>query len=112
MSYDDVPLPFRALVECSPDLIAFFGLDGRVRYINDAGRALVGMPTDLDVTTTVVSDYLAEGVEASFVTRRPELLGSGTIAATNVLRHWQGGEPIPVDQSTFVVRGDDGEPVA
>jgi diguanylate cyclase (GGDEF)-like protein/PAS domain S-box-containing protein len=105
-------MPFEALVASSPDLIAFFGLDGTVDYLNDAGRALVGLPDDVDVTTTVISDYVLPGRQAQVMSRQAELLEHGMIATKNVLRHWQGGDPIPVDQSTFLVRADTGAPVA
>ncbi len=48
---------FRALVETSSDFIAIAGLDGAVRYLNPAGRALVGM-MERDVSQTTISDYL------------------------------------------------------
>ena len=45
---------FQALVEASEDFIAIATVEGQVIYMNPAGRRMVGVPDDLDVTTTTV----------------------------------------------------------
>ena len=57
---NDELLRFQSLVETSGDFIAIAALDGRVIYVNPAGRRLVGLDPDLDVTTTTIADYLTE----------------------------------------------------
>ncbi len=99
---DDL-LPFRALVETSSDFIAIAGLDGAVRYLNPAGRALVGMSPDVDVTTTTIRDYLtAEGIERSERIEQPAVVAHG---------HWEGrstlgrsdGTSLPVEIASFLM---------
>ena len=109
----DELLPFRALVETSRDFIAIAGLDGGVRFVNPAGRALVAMPPDVDVTTTTVRDYLtADGVERSERIEQPAVVAHG---------HWEGestlkrsdGTAIPVEIASFLMfHPATGEPFA
>ena len=57
---------FEALVHASPDFLALADIEGRVQFVSVAGRRLVGMPDDVDVTTTTIADYLTEeGMAAS-----------------------------------------------
>lgn len=94
---------FQSLVETSGDFIAIAGLDGAVRYVNPAGRQLVGFSEDTDVTSTKIRDYLTpEGVERSEQVEQPAVVAHG---------HWQGistlrtasGDPIPVEISSFLM---------
>jgi PAS domain S-box-containing protein len=47
------------LVDTTPNLIALADPDGRLRYMNPAGRELVGIAPDVDVTKLPPSDYTA-----------------------------------------------------
>ena len=104
---------FKALVEASTDFIAIANLDGTVRYVNPPGRALIGMPPDVDVTKTTIADYLTpEGLKASLEIEQPAVVAHG---------HWEGestlrilrGDPIPVAIASFLVRDSQtGEPFA
>ena len=106
-------LQFRALVETSRDFIAIAGLDGAVHYVNPAGREMVGMSSDVDVTTTTIADYLTpDGMARSERLEQPAVIEHG---------HWEGestlkrvaGPPIPVQISSFLMRDPEtGEPFA
>ncbi len=104
---------FRALVDASSDFIAIAGLDGHVRYLNPAGRALVGIPPDLDVTTTTISDYLTpEGLERSERIEQPAVIEHGRWQGESTLKR-AGGPPVPVEISSFLVPDPEtGEPFA
>ncbi len=106
-------LPFRALVETSSDFIAIAGLDGAVRYLNPAGRALVEMDPDIDVTTTAIQDYLtAEGIEASERVEQPAVVEHGRWEGESTLRRADGAS-IPVEISSFLMHHPEtGEPFA
>jgi PAS domain S-box-containing protein len=103
---------FKALVEASPDFIAIADLDGTVRYLNPPGRAMVGVPTDVDVTTTTIADYLTtEGLVASVEVEQPAVVQHGHWEGESTLRHWQGGPPVPVAIASFLMRdAETGEP--
>jgi PAS domain S-box-containing protein len=104
---------FAALVEASPDFIAIANMDGSVRYLNPAGRRMVGMPPDLDVTRTSIPDYLtAEGLVASQQVEQPAVVAQGHWEGESTLRHQQG-HAIPVEISSFLMRDvETGEPFA
>ncbi len=105
---------FEALVEASSDFIAIAGLDGRVLYVNPAGRALIGMGADVDVTTTTIADYLTpEGLIASAEIEQPAVLRDGHWSGQTTLRDLRGGPPIKVAVSSFLMSdAATGEPFA
>ncbi len=97
-------LLFQSLVETSGDFIAIAGLDGQVSYVNPAGRRLVGLPDDTDVTTTSIADFLTEqGLQASIEVEQPAVLARGHWEGESTLRHLRGGPPIPVAISSFLM---------
>ena len=104
---------FRALVEASSDFIAIAGLDGRVRYVNPAGRALVGLAPEVDVTTTTIRDYLTpDGIERSERIEQPAVIEHGRWHGESTLKR-ASGPPVPVEISSFLVPDpESGEPFA
>jgi PAS domain S-box-containing protein len=104
---------FRALVEASRDFIAIAGMDGVVRYVNPAGRELIGLPAETDVASTRIADYFTpeELVHARDV-ELPAVLEEGHWEGLSSLRH-SGGEVVPVEVSSFVMREEtSGSPFA
>lgn len=103
---------FRSLVEASSDFIALAELDGTVRYLNPAGRRMVGMAQDADVATTSISDYLTEeGLRASIEVEQPAVVAHGEWRGESSLRDLRGGPPIPVTINSFLIRRPEtGEP--
>lgn len=96
---------FRALVEAAPQFIAIAGLDGRVQYVNPGGRAMTGMPDDVDITATTIADYLTpEGLLASEQVEQPAVLAHGHYEGETTLKHWPTGSGIPVQVASFLVR--------
>ena len=104
---------FQALVEASGDFIAIAGLDGQVTYVNPAGRAMVGLSADTDVTDTTIEDYLTpEGLERSLRVEQPAVRERGAWEGESTLRHHGGKPPIPVEIASFLMRDlATGEPI-
>ncbi len=104
---------FRALVDASSDFIAIAGLDGSVRYLNPAGRSMVGLSEDLDVSTTSIRDYLTpDGIERSERIEQPAVMRDGRWHGESTLR-CADNSAIPVEIASFVVPDPDtGEPSA
>lgn len=103
---------FRALVEASGDFIAMAALDGSVFYVNPAGRAMVGLAPDAEVTTTKIADYLTpEGLEASIRVEQAAVREQGHWEGESTLRDRKGGPPIHVAIASFLMY-DRGEPFA
>jgi PAS domain S-box-containing protein len=104
---------FQALVENSGDFIAMASPDGRVLYVNPAGRTLVGLE-DRDVDAMSITDFLTpEGLAASIEIEQPAVMTSGRWSGQSTLRDQRGGPPIPVAISSFLMREPDtGRPFA
>ncbi len=104
---------FRSLVEASRDFIAIAGLDGAVRYVNPAGRELIGLPADTVVTSTRISDYLTvDGLQRSQEIEQPAVVEHGHWEGVSTLRHVDG-DAIPVEVSSFLMQDEEsGEPFA
>ncbi len=104
---------FQALVEASVDFIAIAGLDGKVEYLNPAGRAMVGLAPDTDVTDTTIADYLTpEGLEQSVAVEQPAVRAQGSWEGESTLRHFDGRPPIPVAIASFLMHDlATGEPI-
>ena len=103
---------FSSLVEASSDFIALAGVDGRVQYVNPAGRAMIGMDADTDVTTTTIADFLTEeGLRASVEVEQPAVIAEGHWEGESTLRDLRGGPPVPVAINSFLMRHpESGEP--
>ena len=110
---DDERLKFQALVETSGDFIAIAGMDGRVAYLNPAGRRMIGMSPTEDVTRTSIPDYLTEeGLRASVEVEQPAVVSQGHWEGESTLRH-RDGHAIPVEISSFLMHHpESGEPLA
>ena len=105
---------FEALVHASPDFIAIAGIDGKVSFLNAAGRRLVGMPDEVEITQTTITDYLTpEGVEASLRFEQSAVVAQGRWSGETTLRDWRDDSAIPVSVTSFLVTDvGTGEPLA
>lgn len=99
---------FSSLAHSSPDFVAIADNDGRVTFLNEAGRKLVGVPSEVEVTDTMASDYQVisddrpgeQDVKDWLPVVVPYWSGRGA------LRDWRGGAPIPVSVRSFWVYDD------
>lgn len=96
---------FESLVRSSPDFIAIADLDGRVTFVNDAGRRLVGLPDDVELTNLRAAQLWSTETDAAAEPDRPadSPAGHGWWHGLSTLRPWDGGTEIPVLATTFVV---------
>ncbi|MBD0334845.1 MAG: PAS domain S-box protein [Cyanobacteria bacterium Co-bin13] len=93
------------IVENSPDFVATADLDGQLRYLNPAGRALVGLEPTAPIHQLNGTDFhLPE--RKSFMENQllATLLEQGVWQGETLLRHFQTGELISVYQTAFVNR--------
>ena len=105
---------FAALVQSSPDFVAIASLEGVVEFVNEAGRALIGLAPDVDVGTTSVPDYFTpESRVLSEEEERPAVLREGVWRGVATLRDWRDDSGIPVEAVSFVLRDPvTGQPAA
>ncbi|HEU4951976.1 MAG TPA: ATP-binding protein [Holophagaceae bacterium] len=98
-------LRFRALIENNPDFVAMADLEGRVTYLNPAGRRLVGLPSQEAARSLSIRDFLTEeGLQRSRDIEVPAVKAQGHWTGESSLRHFETGEVIPVEISSFLVR--------
>lgn len=94
------------LVENSTDVIAMAGLDGKLRFVNAAGRALVGLGAGEIGHLTPEDFFIVDWAKHAEVVR-----AQGSRQGEGVLRHLVTGELIPMQVSTFLVRDALGQPM-
>ena len=103
---EDRAKAFVALVQNSTDYISMASFEGRVLFVNAAGRALVGLAVDRDVTLMTLADF-----RAPKFSHAAEVLATGSWTGELELRHFQTGEVIPTHATSFLVRDDRGKPL-
>ena len=102
---------YEAVVHGGPDFIAFASADGKVQFVNESGRRLVGLDGVTDLGERLVADFLPEAAEAAR-DELADLLRTGSWTGVSTLRDWRGGPPIPVAVTSFVARHvETGEPI-
>ena len=99
---------FEALVQHSGEFIAMASLEGRVLFINDAGKKLLGLDPDVDVSQLLLPTFHTDqGLERATLIRQ-----HGRWQGPGQLRHVHTGELIDTQVSSFLVRDEHGEPFA
>jgi PAS domain S-box-containing protein len=105
---EDQATRFEALIQHSGEFIAMASLDGRVLFINQAGKKLVGVEPDVDVTLLELPAFhTPDGLKRAEVIR-----AKGRYQGPGQLRHLITGELIDTQVSSFLVRDAQGEPFA
>jgi len=104
----------RTLVENSVDLMAILGLNGKNLYINDAGKELLGIDADADVTQIPIAQFhTPEQLEFVTSTLIPAVMNTGRWSGQFAIRNCRTGEIIPLYNNCH--RIDDirtGQPIA
>ncbi|HET7542385.1 MAG TPA: ATP-binding protein [Polyangiaceae bacterium] len=99
---------FESLIQHSAEFIAMASLDGRVLFINQAGKRLLGIEPDADVTKLELPAFhTPDGLKRADVIR-----AQGMYRGPGQLRHLRTGELIDTQVSSFLVRDEQGEPFA
>ncbi|HET8622461.1 MAG TPA: PAS domain S-box protein, partial [Gemmatimonadales bacterium] len=96
---------FVSLVENSGDFIAMASLDWRLVYLNQAGRALVGLDSETLVTGTAVPDLWDPDTRLTVQQEvLPRIAAGQSWTFDGRLRHARTGEPVEVECSAFGIR--------
>ncbi len=104
---------FMSLVENSTDLIGIASLDGKVFYLNPAGRKLVGLDGQEAAGKTRIQDYSQEEDVPTLQKMVESLQKKGTWRGEARIRHFRTGMPVPVEMHAFVIRdAKTGQPIA
>jgi len=104
---------FVALLENSGDFIGMASLEGKPFYLNRAGRDLVGLGREIDVSTTTICEYYNDETAALVQnTGIPATFATGGWAAEANLRHFATHALIPVHMHTILVKDSKtGQPI-
>ncbi len=99
-----------AILEATSDYVGIADMTGQMVYINRAGREMLGVPVDTDITRSTIADQLAPAThDIVFNHAMPQLLRAGCWRGEIELRH-NGGQTIPVSNVSVVLPGVDGQP--
>ncbi len=71
---------FRAIAERSSDVVVVSDRDGRFRYLNPAGRALLGLPADADPAIRTVAHHLTRPGRRAAAAARAAAEEDGSVA--------------------------------
>src|SRR5690606_8234521 len=88
---------FFELAEASLDFVSLFDLDGTLRFLNRAGRALVGLDPDTDVHVLRLADFHpTDALERLLREIRHSVERQGHWQGETRFRHFRTGAEIPV----------------
>ena len=99
-----------AVLDATPDFVAIASPEGKLSYLNEAGRQLLGLPPGFKLSAACLSDLLSEQLAS-------RLLGDAFPAACRD-GHWlgevalsggDGTEPVPLSQLVVAQRDEQGE---
>lgn len=94
-----------AAIESSLDFIATATADGKVTYVNAAGRQMVGLDDMEQVRRTVIPNYFTEE-DAAFALQHilPIVMRDGKWEGDFRFRHMKTGQTVPIFYSVFIVK--------
>jgi len=103
-----------SLVGTSGDYMAVLSLEGQLEYMNPAGRQLIGLAADTDVTPFSVADlYTPEGLTKIRTEVEPALFREGRWSGTTYLQHFKSRALIPVRLNAVLMKDPiSGQPIA
>ncbi|MEH2126367.1 AAA family ATPase [Nostoc sp.] len=94
-----------ALVQTSTDFIGIATLTGQAIYLNTAGRQLVGLDSNAEISNFYMRDFHAsedfERIEQEIL---PRVMQQGVGYGECNFRHFQTGELIPTDYLLFTIK--------
>jgi PAS domain S-box-containing protein len=92
------------IVEQSTDFIGVGDMEGRVQWVNEAGRRLLGLERQEDVTRYQLRDFFLPE-DRPFVASHiaPTFLNGGRWEGEFRFRHFQTGEAIPAQYNAFAL---------
>lgn len=96
-----------SILDATPDFVSMCDRDGRVFYLNPAGRKLIGLGEGDQVTHTYIYDYHPEWVRRLFSEVLPQAMRAGVWSGETALLHRDGHE-IPVSQVIVCHKAPDG----
>lgn len=102
-----------SLVESSSDFIGIATPEGRVLFVNPAGRRIVGADEDQDFSDATIFDFLAGPDRDRFAHETlPRILDEGHWEGETSFRNFANNDAIPMWQHIFFIKEDAGSRIA
>lgn len=121
-AFDDITARKRAeeeqeklvsLAENSTDFIGIASMDGQATFVNRAGRKVVGLGLDDDVTQFTIDDFLPESERNRMHDAiLPQLRRDGQWEGEILFRNFRPGQAIPMWQHIFFITNGSGRRMA
>ncbi|MGA7949033.1 MAG: EAL domain-containing protein [Thiobacillaceae bacterium] len=97
-----------AILEATTDFVATADADGKLLYLNQAGRRLLGRTAENDIAGMPLADCHSEqGIQRLLQEALPRAAADGVWVGENTL-HGMLGQEVPVSQVVLAHRGNDG----
>ena len=101
-----------SFIDSFDGFVGMSDMGGNMLYINPAGRRIVGLDPDLDISGRAISDFQPpEEAQMLFEDALPVATEKGAWTGESWLTH-ADGHLIPVAQTFFIIRDDRGQPRA
>ena len=98
---------FERIVRQASDFIGIADEHGRVVFLNDAARAMVGLDVKAPLPSEVI-EYIADEDRSLFREQIAPVVRAGEACEREIrLRHFGGGENVPALYTMFPIRDDD-----
>jgi PAS domain S-box-containing protein len=97
-----------AILENTTDLVSFSDADGVIRYINPAGRLMLGIPLEEDVTGSKITDWHSPDAAAELLATALPLARSGGSWRGETRLLARDGSEIPISQVILAHSDSDG----
>jgi PAS domain S-box-containing protein len=102
-----------SLVENATDFIGIASPEGQVVFVNKAGRGLVELGPDKDLTSLTIYDFVAEPERDRYREEvLPQLRRNGHWEGEVLFRNFQTGKVVPTSHHTFFITSADGTRIA
>ena len=96
------------ILDATSDLVAVISPDFKLRYLNAAGRRLLGIGDDEPLDRFHSAQFVADADEEARQRRMREATDAGVLELDRTLRRTDG-TTVPVSQVLVIHKGDDGE---
>lgn len=96
-----------AIIKNSPGFVGLATMDGKALYLNDAGRKLVGLSSEEDITGLSITDFFGEEYAEIIVNEHLPTLENNKIWSGEVqFQHFKTKKLIPAEFSGFLIRNE------
>ena len=99
-----------AIIEATPDYVSLANTDGQLRYVNEAGRRMVGI--DSIENRSILDNIYHEDLELAEKILLPQLFTKGSFSQELRFRNEKTGEPIWIKWKGLTVKDKNGKIIA